>query len=113
CDDMLGIVAENKVTVTYDNSRGDINIQGSIFSQKDGLVIEKYDQYSTAHKMNLVGGVIGQKIQPTAKYQLNNGKYVPIKGYSYVHKFDTRSTKVRPPYFLSTKYYRVVSWYEE
>lgn len=113
CDDMLGIVAENKVTVTYDNSRGDINIHGSIFSQKDGLVIEKYDQYSTAHKMNLVGGVIGQKIQPTAKYQLINGKYVPIKGYSYVHKFDTRFTKVRPPYFPSTKYYRVVSWYEE
>lgn len=112
-DDMLGIVAENKVTVTYDNSRGDITIHGSIFSQKDGLVIDKYDQYSTAHNMNLLGGIIGQKVQPTAKYQLIGGKYVPVKGYSYVHKYDTRFVKVRPPYFPSTKFFRVVSWYEE
>ena len=26
CDDMLGMVAENKVTVTFDKDRGDINI---------------------------------------------------------------------------------------
>lgn len=110
CDDMLGMVAENKVTVTYDNARGDINIHSSIFSQKDGLVIERYNDYSTAHKMNLVGGVIGQKIQATATY---DGSGNPIRGYSYVHKYDTRFTKVRPPFFPSTKYYRVVSWYEE
>ena len=113
CDDMLGMVAENKVTVTYDNSRGDINIHASIFSQKDGLVIERYNDYTTAHNMNLVGGVIGQKVQPTATYQLISGKYVPIRGYSYVHKYDTRFLKVRPPFFPSTKFYRVVSWYEE
>ena len=110
CDDMLGMVAENKVTVTYDNTRGDINIHSSIFSQKDGLVIERYNDYSAAHKMNLVGGVIGQKIQATATY---DGSGNPIRVYSYVHKYDTRFTKVRPPFFPSTKYYRVVSWYEE
>ena len=38
---MMGIVAENKVTVTFDASRGDINIQSSIYSQKDGLVSRK------------------------------------------------------------------------
>lgn len=113
CDDMLGMVAENSVRVLFDNSRGDITIHGSIFSQKDGLIIDNYSSYSTAYKMNLVGGVIGQKIQPTAKYQLINGKYVPVNGYSYVHKFDSRFLKVRPPYFPSTKYFRVVSWYEE
>lgn len=112
-DDMLGIVAENKVTVTYDNSRGDINIHASIFSQKDGLVVDKYDQYTNAHKMNLIGGIIGQKVQPTAKYQLVGGKYIPVKGYSYIHKFDSRFTKVTPPYFPSTKFFRVVSWYED
>ncbi len=111
-DDMLGMVAENLVRVTYDNSRGDINIHGSIFSQKDGLVIDNYSSYSTAYKMNLVGGVIGQRVQATATYQLINGHYVPVHGYSYVHKFDTRFLKVRPPYFPGTKYYRVVSWYE-
>jgi len=110
--DMLGMVAENLVRVLYDNSRGDINIHGSIFSQKDGLVIDNYSSYSKAYKMNLVGGVIGQKVQPTATYALKNGKYVPTNGYSYIHKFDTRFTKVRPPFFPGTKSYRVVSWYE-
>jgi hypothetical protein len=110
CDDMLGMVAENKVTVTYDNSRSDINIHSSIFSQKDGLVIERYNDYSSAHKMNLVGGIIGQNVQATATY---DGSGNPIRGYSYVHKYDQRFTKVRPPFFPSTKYFRVVSWYEE
>ncbi|MEB2354985.1 MAG: hypothetical protein OZ915_07400, partial [Ignavibacteriales bacterium] len=66
-----------------------------------------------AHKMNLIGGIIGQKVQPTAKYQLVGGKYIPVKGYSYIHKFDSRFTKVTPPYFPSTKFFRVVSWYED
>jgi hypothetical protein len=111
-DDMMGIVAENKVTVTYNASRGDINIHSSIFSQKDGLVIEKYADYPTAYKMNLLGGIIGQKVQPTAKYKLIGGKYVPVNGYSYVHNYDERFLKVRPPYFPGTKYFRVVTWYE-
>jgi len=112
-DDMLGIVAENKVTVTFNSSRGDINIHSSIFSQKDGLVIERYADYPTAYNMNLLGGIIGQKVQPTATYRLINGKYVPTNGYSYVHKYDTRFTKIRPPFFPGTKYFRVVTWYED
>lgn len=111
-DDMLGMIAENKVRVLFDNSRGDINIHGSIFSQKDGLVIDSYSSYTKAYKMNFVGGMIGHKVQPTAKYKLVAGKWVPVNGYSYVHKFDKRFIKVRPPYFPGTKYYRVVSWYE-
>lgn len=110
CDDMMGMIAENKVTVTKDLSRGDITIHSSIFSQKDGLVIEDYNSYPTAYKMNLVGGVIGEKVQATATY---DGSGNPIRGYSYVHKYDTRFIKVRPPFFPSTKFYRVVSWYEE
>lgn len=112
CDDMLGMVAENKVRVLFDEHRGDITIHGSIFSQKDGLVIDNYSSYDHAHNMNLVGGVIGQLVRATADYQFRHGQYVPVHGYSYVHKFDTRFIKVRPPYFPGTKYYRVVSWYE-
>jgi hypothetical protein len=112
-DDMMGMVAENKVIVPFDASRGDINIHSSIYSQSDGLVIENYASYPTAYKMNLLGGIIGQKVQPTAKYQLIGGHYVPVNGYSYIHNYDQRFTKVRPPYFPTTKYFRVVSWYEE
>ncbi|MCK7524342.1 MAG: hypothetical protein MZV64_45265 [Ignavibacteriales bacterium] len=52
-------------------ARGDINIHASIFSQKDGLVIDRLHDYTTAHKMNLVGGIIGQKVQATATYELD------------------------------------------
>ncbi|HRQ55293.1 MAG TPA: hypothetical protein PL018_13630 [Ignavibacteriaceae bacterium] len=110
CDDMMGMVAENKVTVKHQSPEHDLTIHSSIFSQKDGLVIEDIEGYSTAYKMNLVGGIIGQSLRETAKY---DGSGNPIKGYSYVHKYDTRFTKVRPPYFPSTKFFRVVSWYEE
>jgi hypothetical protein len=112
-DDMMGIVAENKVIVPFDLTRGDITIHSSIYSQKDGLVIENYANYPVAYKMILLGGIIGQKVQPTAKYKLISGKYVPTNGYSYVHYYDDRFLKVRPPYFPATKYFRVVSWYEE
>lgn len=110
CDDMMGMVAENSVHVTENTTRGDITIHSSIFSQKDGLVIDGYSHYPSAYKMNLVGGIIGQKLQATADY---DGGGNPIHGYSYIHKYDSRFTKVRPPFFPSTKYFRVVSWYEE
>lgn len=113
CDDMLGLVAENKVRVLFDYDRHHIDIDGVIFSQKDGLVIDNYSGYPHAHNMNLTGAVIGQNVQATADYQFINGHYVPVHGYSYVHKYDTRFLKVRPPYFPSTKFFRVVSWYEE
>ncbi|NWF49165.1 MAG: hypothetical protein HXY49_01340 [Ignavibacteriaceae bacterium] len=110
--DMLGLVAENFVQVDFDSKRGDIDIHASIYSQKDGLVIEKYDQYPGAYKMNLVGGIIGEKVRPTAKYKVIGGIPYPTNGYSYVHKFDTRFYKFVPPYFPKTKYFRVVAWYE-
>lgn len=110
CDDMLGMVAENKVTLKYQTTGHDITIHSSIFSQKDGLVIENIDGYTAPYKMNLVGGIIGQSLRETARY---DGSGNPIKGYSYVHKYDQRFTKVRPPFFPSTKFFRVVSWYEE
>ncbi|MEO8231177.1 MAG: hypothetical protein ABI638_02765, partial [Ignavibacteriota bacterium] len=73
-------------------------------------VIEDYKKYKKAYKMNLVGGIIGQSVRETAEY---DGSGNPIHGYSYVHKYDTRFTKVRPPFFPSTNFFRVVSWYEE
>lgn len=110
CDDMMGMVAENSVHVTKNTTRGDITIHSAIFSQKDGLVIDNYSDYPTAYKMNLVGGIIGEKLQATADY---DGSGNPIRGYSYIHRYDTRFEKIRPPYFPSTNHYRIVTWYEE
>ncbi len=110
--DMLGLIAGEKVQLDFDPSRGDIDIQASIYSQKDGLVIEKYKDYPGASNMNLLGGIIGKKLRATAKYAWNGSEYYVTNGYSYVHTFDERVYNVVPPFFPNTKYFKIVSWLE-
>jgi len=110
--EMLGLIAERNVQVDFNLATGDLDIHASMYSQLDGLVIEDYASYPTANNMNIIGGVIGEKVRATAKYAWNGTQYVPTNGYSYVHKFDERFNKTVPPFFPKTKYYKVVAWYE-
>jgi hypothetical protein len=110
--DMLGLIAENYAQVDFNPATGDLDLHASIYSQKDGLIIEDYAKYPTAYNMNIIGGVIGEKVRATAKYVWNGSAYVPTNGYSYVHRFDERFNKTVPPFFPKTKYYKVVTWLE-
>ncbi len=110
--DMLGLIAEGYVQVDFNPTTGDLDLHASIYSQQDGLVIERYADYPSARNMNLIGGVIGQRVLPTAKYVWVGSKLVPTNGYSYVHRFDERFNKVVPPFFPLTDKYRVVAWKE-
>lgn len=117
--DMLGLVAQEQVQLDKANAnvRGDVDIHASIYSQNRGLIVETSDiynfpEYNQAYKMNIIGGVIGKKVEATAKYQLIAGKWVPIRGYSYVHKFDERFNTSVPPFFPLTNLFRVISWRE-
>jgi len=110
--DMLGLIAGDKVQVDFDPTRGDIDIHASIYSQRDGLVIEKYKDYPGASNMNLLGGVIGKELRATAKYAWNGTNYYVTNGYSYVHNFDERFYDVVPPSFPNTKYFKIISWLE-
>ena len=110
CDDMLGLVAEKEVMVTYNNSRGDIDIHASIFAQDGGLRIKDYGSYSAAHDMNLVGGIIGNFVEPTAKYS-NTPPYPATNGYRYVHKYDSRFDAWTPPYFPKRRLFVPELWY--
>lgn len=115
--DMLGLVAQEFVRLDLDPTRGDVDIHASIYSQNSGLIVETsnvntFPEFTKADKMNIVGGVIGEKVEATAYYELINGKWVPIRGYSYVHKFDERFNKEVPPFFPVTVKLRVVNWFE-
>lgn len=110
--DMLGLIAGTKVQLDFDPTRGDIDIHASIYSQRDGLVIEKYKNYPGASNMNLLGGVIGKELRATAKYKWDGSKYVVTNGYSYVHDFDERFYDVVPPSFPNTEYFKIISWLE-
>ncbi len=113
CDDVLGLVAEKEVLVPYDASRHGININASIFAQDGGMRIEKYSYYGAAYDMNIVGGVIGNYVEPTADYQWSSslGMYIPVRGYRYVHRFDSRFNNWTPPFFPARRMYTPLQWY--
>ncbi len=113
CTDLMGLVAEKEVFVPYNNTRGDFSIHASIFAQNGGLKIDKYGSYTSAHNMNIVGGVIGSFVEPTADYvwSYTLKKYIPVRGYSYVHKYDSRFDNWAPPYFPVRKLYVPELWY--
>jgi len=104
--DMLGIVSESSTTVTYNNTRGDITIMGSIMCQNTGLVVDQFSSYSTIHTMHIYGGVIAQDVQATAVYSGTT----PTKGYSYSQNYDPRFLNFAPPHFPLTNTYEVLSW---
>ena len=86
--------------------------KASIYSKKEGLVIEKYKDYPGAGNMNLLGGIIGKKLRATADYAWNGSEFYVTNGYSYVHTFDERFYQVVPPSFPKTDYFKIVSWLE-
>ena len=115
--DMLGLVAQEHVQLDLDPSRGDVNIHASMYSQNRGLYVETsnvntFPEFTDAYNMNIIGGVIGKKVDATADYELIGGVWTPVRGYSYVHKFDERFNKQVPPFFPVTVKLRVVNWYE-
>lgn len=111
-DDLLGLVAQDKIIIPFDPARGDFSIHASMYAQSNAIVIDQYNNYPTAYHMNILGGVITNQIEATAHYELINGKWTPIRGYSYIHKFDQRFLKEVPPFFPLTDKFRVVSWLE-
>ncbi|WP_304129870.1 hypothetical protein [Ignavibacterium album] len=114
CDDYLGLVAEQQVEIPFDPTRGDFTIHASMLSQNGGLVVTNYSSYPGAYKMNIVGGIIGHKVEATATYAWDPVKkqYVPKNGYSYIHKYDKRFDIQVPPYFPKMRIFSTIAWYE-
>ena len=110
--DMLGLIAQDFVQVDYNLATGDLDVQCSMYSARDGIMIERYKDYPGPRIMNLLGGIIGKQVLPTAEYVWDGKKYVVSHGYSYVHKFDERFNTEVPPFFPLTKLYRIVAWQE-
>lgn len=114
CDDYLGLVAEQQIEIPFDPTRGDFTIHASMLSQNGGLVVTNYSSYPSAYKMNIVGGIIGHKVEATATYVWDPVKkqYVPNKGYSYIHRYDKRFDINVPPYFPKMRIFSTIAWYE-
>ncbi|MCE1188551.1 MAG: hypothetical protein LWX56_05360 [Ignavibacteria bacterium] len=101
--DQLGLICENRLEVTFNNSRGNIAIQGSILCKNDGLTINSYASYSGIWNMNLLGGVAQKNLYPTTNSGLT-------AGYRYVQKYDQRLLTTVPPGYPDANNYTIYSW---
>jgi hypothetical protein len=106
--DLLGLMADGNIHVTYNNSRGDIAIQASLLAQNGTFLVDNYSSYSTIYNMDILGGVIANDIGATASY--SGG--LPVKGYRFDQTYDTRFNTQAPPYFPTTGGFSILSWYE-
>ncbi len=111
--DMLGLVAEDKIRLQYNNdTKGhDIITQASMFAQNGNIgpdnKLVKNDGVLSSWR--ILGGLIAHDIRVTAKYSWVTG--LPYKGYKFVHTYDERFKIKAPPHFPQLKY-EVVSWFQ-
>lgn len=112
--DLLGIVARNHVLIADNaNNRNDINIDGSIYSEKEGFGAENYDSRSVDGNINLYGGIIQKKRQAVGTFNTDWwGNTTSVSGFNKRYKYDERLMFMAPPEFPSTDSYQIVSWYE-
>lgn len=112
--DLLGLVAERRIEIPFNASRGDFKLEAAMFSMNGGLTVRDYANYPAAYKMDILGSIIGQKVEATAKYVWSGTlkKYIPTNGYSYIHKYDPRFDITAPPFFPKLRIFVPIAWYE-
>jgi hypothetical protein len=98
-DDMLGLVAEQRIVVV-DNipNRDNCVIHGSIFSRDSSFTVEKYDEgYASRGFLFVLGSIVQDTRGSIGTY--SGG--VPVTGYSKRYVYDDRlaNPSVRPPFF--------------
>ena len=103
CTSMLGIVAYSSITIDTVGSHNNFTVQGSMYSQTDGVQVKNY---TTRPRGNLyvLGGWCGTQI-----YATSNGT---TAGLPVNVTYDERFRVTSPPYFPGTNSYQILSWYE-
>jgi hypothetical protein len=106
--DVLGLVAKNKVVIadSYNPSSGrdNIDIQASIFCQKEGFGAEKGKDTRDEGYINLLGGI--------QQYRRGVVGTTGGAGYSKNYEWDPRLARLLPPWYPGTRGYFVLSWFE-
>jgi hypothetical protein len=108
-NDLLGICAENSVYIT-DNvpNRTDINIHGSIYSEKGGFGAQNYDTRPISGNINLLGGIIQNTRRAVGTFGSSGIK----SGFAKRYRYDDRLRVASPPFFPGTGGFEIVSWFE-
>lgn len=114
-NDFLGLVAQDKVIITYTDEAGNkynhdgINIDAAIFCANDGFGAQSYDTRTIDGSINLFGGIVQKSRNTVCTYgssgAVNHGF---AKNYRYDPRFETKW----PPFYPCGKGYRVMAWYD-
>ena len=108
-NDLLGIVAENKVLITNNFANNhDINIQASIFSENWGFGAADYKTRPVSGNINLLGGIQQNYRQPVGTFSGGG----PTSGFQKLYDYDPRLKYMSPPFYPGTGGFRIVSWLE-
>jgi hypothetical protein len=109
--DILGICAENSVSITdpLPNSSG-INIQGSVFCEKEGFGAQNYDSRDPSGDINLYGGIVQKWRKPVGQFSSSTGTI--LHGFTKQYRYDERFLLASPPFFPGTGGFKIVSWKE-
>lgn len=108
CTDMLGIIADNNVTVSQ-NVPTNETIHASIMARTNGFGAENTGR-TPVGTLTLVGGIQQQNRLGVGTFNSGTGQMIGgfIKNYSYDQRFRSRN----PPSYPLEPRYRVLSWYD-
>ncbi len=108
--DLLGILAQHNVIVTDNTANSsDINICASIYCEDGGFQADNFDKRAVNGNINLIGGIIQQNRGSVGTY---DEKGIVLTGFRRNYKYDSRLSKMVPPYYPSTNTFKIISWLE-
>jgi hypothetical protein len=111
--DMMGIVANNNVTITQDLTRNTstvFNIIASVYCQNGELTTENFWSIPLSGRVNLFGGI--QQYHAGSMGTFNPGHGM-LSGFNYTIRYDPRlSQGMRPLGYPMSSKYELVSWWE-
>jgi len=103
CQGMLGIVGYSTIMIDTVSAHNNFTVQGSMFSQTDGVQVQNYNTRPRGN-LYVLGGWCGTQI-----YGTSNGT---TAGLPVNVTYDERFRVSAPPYFPGTNTYQILSWYE-
>lgn len=111
--DLLGIISKNDVIVANTTANeNDVNIHAAIYCQDGSFTVEDYNIGAVRGDINLIGGITQEQRGPVATGRYVRGAVQLTHGFHKNYKYDSRLLKMVPPYFPSTRTFKVISWLE-
>lgn len=108
CTDLLGLVAENNVTLTGTNYNA--HIDAAIYAENGSFSYENYDKGSPLGRIYLNGSIANKTRGAVGTFSTYTNTL--STGYLKSYKYDPRLASLAPPFFPFTGNFGVMSWRE-